>query len=76
MRTTITLDEDAYQLAYLYAKGRGLTLGRAIGELIHTPRHAAVSTLRRSPDGLPLFPRRGRVITSEMVKEYGEDEIA
>jgi hypothetical protein len=75
MRTSVTLEEDVYQHAMLYARGRGLTLGRAIGELIRPPAKTAASTLRRSPEGFPLFPLRGRVITPEMVKQYGEDEI-
>jgi hypothetical protein len=80
MRTSVTLDEDVYQLATLYAKGRGVTLGAAIGELIRKNQaetgttHA--STIRRSPNGLPLLSRTGRVITPQMVKDAQEDEVA
>lgn len=41
MRTSITLDEDVYQLATLYAKGRGVTLSAAISEMAR--RGAAAS---------------------------------
>jgi len=34
MRTTITLEDDAFGLAQSYAQARGLTLGQAISELI------------------------------------------
>ena len=34
MRTTVTLDQEVYELAYLYSKGRGVTLGKAISELV------------------------------------------
>jgi hypothetical protein len=76
MRTSVTLDDDVYQLASLYAKGRGLTLGAAIGELVRrgeaAPRSSAIEI---APNGMPVFKSRGRLITSEMVKKYQEDEI-
>jgi macrodomain Ter protein organizer (MatP/YcbG family) len=34
MRISITLDEDVYQFAKLYAKERGVTLSKAISELV------------------------------------------
>jgi hypothetical protein len=80
MRTSVTLDEDVYQLATLYAKGRSITLGAAIGELIRKNqaemRPAHEFPIRRSPNGLPLLPLTGRVITPQMVKEAQEDEVA
>jgi macrodomain Ter protein organizer (MatP/YcbG family) len=82
MRTSITLDEDVYQLAYLYAKGRGTTLSAAINELVRKaeapPRSASSSSrLKTAPNGLLVIAARpGRVITPEMVKEALEDGIA
>ena len=82
MRTSITLDEDVYQLATLYAKGRGVTLGAAIGEMVrkgsNAPRSESPSPrLMRAPNGLLIFAPQGRVITSEMVKAaLEEDDIA
>jgi hypothetical protein len=81
MRTSITLDEDVYRLASLYAAGRGVTRGAAIGEMVRkgmaAPRSAAASPrLKRAPNGLLIFGGGGRVITSEMVKDAQEDEIA
>ena len=80
MRTTINLDDDVYQLATLYANGRGMTLGAAVGELVRkantTPRPASGSSeIKIAPNGLPVFASRGRVITPEMVKATQEDEI-
>jgi hypothetical protein len=34
MRTSVTLDDDVYELASLYSRGKGITLGAAIGELV------------------------------------------
>lgn len=80
MRTTINLDEDVYQLASMYASGRGITLGAAVGELVRKANAAPGSTsgsprMRTLPNGLVVFAARGRVITSEMVKAAQEDEI-
>jgi hypothetical protein len=79
MRTSITLDEDVYQLAFLYAKGRGVTLGAAIGEMVRkgasAPRSDSPSPrLMRAPNGLLIFAPQGRVITPEMVKEALEED--
>jgi hypothetical protein len=81
MRTSITLDDDVYQLASLYASGRGITLGAAIGEMVRranaTPRPASGSQrIRIASNGLPVISANGRVITSEMVKAAQEDEVA
>jgi len=78
MRTSITLDDDAYQLAYLYAKGRGITLSAAINEAvrrIRAPQSAPNSPrIRTLPNGIKVIAANGRVITPEMVKEALEDE--
>jgi len=81
MRTSITLDDDVYQLASMYAAGRGITLGAAVGELVRKaesgPRSVPGSSgIKTLPNGLRVFASRGRVITPEMVKAAQEDEIA
>ncbi len=81
MRTTVTLDDDAYELAMLCAKGKGITLGRAISEFVRKGHEARVLDrspspgLVRGPKGMLMFaPRKdGRVITSEMVKAALEE---
>ncbi len=80
MRTTINLDEDVYQLASLYAAGRGVSLGAAVCELVRRSNAALLSSselpgIKTLPNGLRVFAARGRVITSEMVKAAQEDEI-
>ena len=81
MRTSVTLDEDVYQMARLYAKSRALTLGGAIGEIVRkvavaSPPSTLSSNLVEAPNGLLFFASQGRTITPEMVKQYQEDEIA
>lgn len=76
MRTTVTLDQDVYELATIYAKGRGVTLGAALSELARKGIAAPPppSRLVRAPNGLLMLPPRGRVITSEMVKAALEED--
>jgi hypothetical protein len=81
VRTTVTLDQDVYELATLYARGRGVTLGAALSELARkgstAPSESPSPNLVRAPNGLLIFARQGRVITSEMVKAaLEEDDLA
>ena len=78
MRTTITLDDNTHEFAAYYARARGLTLSAAIEELIRKaqpPAKPAPVEIEWSENGLPLLPRTGRTITSEMVKKFSEDEF-
>ena len=78
MRTTVTLDDETHEFAAYYARAKGITLGAAIDELIRKAQSApppAPATILRSPNGLPMFPPIGRVLTSEMVKAAEEEEF-
>lgn len=80
MRTTITLPDETHDFASYYARMRGLTLSAAIDELIRKAQSAPAPKpeafeFERSPNGLPLLPRTGRTITSEMVKQLEEEEF-
>ncbi len=86
MRTTVTLDQEAYELASLYSRGKGLTLGAALSELAKkgleslrtppSPPDSVPQGLMRAPNGLLMFaPRKdGRVLTNEMVKAALEED--
>ena len=79
MRTSVTLDQDVYELAYLYSKGRGVTLGKAISELVRKGNEARRSEsisprLMRAPNGMLIARPQGRVITNEMVKAALEED--
>ncbi len=77
----MTLDDDVYELAQVYAKGKGLTFGAAVSELVRKGGSAPQSEismdgLKRLPNGMLVFAARpGRVITPEMVKKYQDDEV-
>jgi hypothetical protein len=76
MRTTVNLDDDAYELAMLRARGRDVTLGAALSEFIREAHEARSQDrtvpegLVRGPKGMLMFAARkdGRVLTTEMVK--------
>jgi len=79
VRTSVTLDEDVYELASLYATGRGITLGKAIGELVRKGQAAErgekpSSRLVREPNGLLVIASTGRRITPEIVKAALEED--
>jgi hypothetical protein len=80
MRTTVNLDDDAYELAVLCAKGKGITLGAAISEFVRKATRPQDSeelspNLKRLPNGMLVFKARkgGPVITTEMVKAALEE---
>jgi hypothetical protein len=78
MRTTITLDDDVHEFASYYARAKGLTLSAAIEEMIRkaqNPPKPEPPQIEYSEMGLPILPRTGRTITSEMVKKLEEDEF-
>ncbi len=80
MRTTITLDDDVHEFASYYANARGITLSAAMNELVRKAEKPPVPEpahfeFERSPNGLPLLPRTGRILTSEMVKQLEEEEF-
>jgi hypothetical protein len=80
MRTSVTLDQDVYELATLYAKGRGVTLGTALSDLVRKgveaePAEPSPSPrLKRMPNGMLVVRSRGRIITPEMVKSALEED--
>jgi hypothetical protein len=78
MRTTITIDDEAYAIASLYARARGITLGAAFGEFVKNARgkqQLDFSRIETAPNGLPVFQSRVGVLTDEMVKAAQEDDF-
>lgn len=80
MRTNVNIADDARQFAEVYAHANGFNLGDAITELIRksqravsvTPEHAECPL---GPSGFPIFPPKGRTLTTEMVRHAELDEI-
>jgi hypothetical protein len=76
MRTTVNLDDEAYELAALRARGKGISLGAALGEFIREAQEARLQAkplpngLVRGPKGMLMFApsKSSRVLTAETVK--------
>jgi hypothetical protein len=73
MRTTLSLDDDVFQVVRSYAESRSLALGKAVSELVRKGLRAPAPT--RMVNGLMVFdvPLDTR-ITSKRIKEL-ESEI-
>jgi len=77
MRVEIDLDSDVYDFALRYARGKGVSLGEAIGELLRRAEEApglSSAMLVRNRGGMLVRARGGRVVTSDMVAEFSEDD--
>jgi hypothetical protein len=69
MRTTISLDDEAFQIAREYAQRRELGIGKAISELVR--RGASQSRPTREKNGLRVFdlPKDSPPVTAKRVKQ-------
>lgn len=75
MRTTLSIDEDALRIARRFAKGRRISIGKAVSEILR--KSAEVSLPTKKVNGLTIFdlPPDSPRITSEHVRKLLEDEI-
>jgi hypothetical protein len=75
MRTTLTLEDEAFATAQAYAKARAIKLGQAISELI--VRGSSGSVPMRELNGVWVFnpPRDTPTISSEQVKLLLEESL-
>lgn len=73
MRTTLTLENDAFAVAQSYAQARALKLGQAVSELIRLG--SAQRLPLRLRDGVWVFelPPDTPRVTAERVKQLLED---
>lgn len=68
MRTTLSLDDDVFQVVKNYAQNRSMALGKAVSELVRRGLSAPVKT--KIVNGLVVFdlPENSSPVTSELVK--------
>ena len=74
VRTTLSLDDDVFQVLKTYAENRSLSMGKAVSELVRRGLNAPVKT--RVVNGLVVFdvPEGSEPVTSELVKQLEADE--
>jgi hypothetical protein len=68
MRTTLSLDDDAFRLVKRYAAGRSLAIGKAVSELVR--RAFTVPRPTRLVNGVQVFdlpPESPRVSTKKVL---------
>ena len=80
MRPIYNLAAAPRQFAALYAYARGITLGEAITDLIRKSQRAATVDpepimFALGPSGFPIFPPKGRILTTEMVLTAQEEDF-
>ena len=76
MRTTVDLDDDVAVAVKERARREGRSAGKVLSELA---RQALLSTASAAPPGEPFhgfrpFPRRGIVVSSELINKIREEE--
>jgi len=73
MRTTLSLDDDVFQVVKLYAENRSLAIGKAVSELVRRGLNAPLKT--RTVNGLVVFdaPEDADTVSSELVKRLDAD---
>jgi hypothetical protein len=74
MRTTLSLDDDVFQVVRRYAESRSLALGKAVSELVRKGLAAPVPM--RTVNGIQVFdlPPDSPRVTTKRVKEL-ESEL-
>jgi hypothetical protein len=73
MRTTLSLDDDVFQVVKVYAENRSLAIGKAVSELVRRGLNAPLKT--RTVNGLVVFdvPENADAVSSELVKRLDAD---
>ena len=77
MRTTLDIDDDVLTAAKQLAKKRNATAGEVISDLARTAltKPSTPDEEPRYRNGFRLLPRTGRIITSEMVRKWLEEDV-
>jgi hypothetical protein len=77
MRTTLDIDEDVLTAAKQLAKRRNSTAGEVISDLVRRAltQSSVPDEEPRYRNGFRLLPRTGKIITSEMVRKWLEEDV-
>jgi hypothetical protein len=74
MRTTIDIDDDIIAAAKEIASGQKTTAGKVISNLVRKALTEASDDQARWKNGFLVLPKRGGVVTPELVARLTEDE--
>jgi antitoxin component of RelBE/YafQ-DinJ toxin-antitoxin module len=75
MGKTVQIDDDVMRAAEKIAAERGITSGEAVSELARQSlaRQIDIAALPVR-DGIPYLPKRGGVVTPELVERLADEE--
>jgi hypothetical protein len=73
MRTTLTLSNDALELARKLARRKRLSLGEAVSELVRRGAQLPVPTMERQGLTVVRLPKGSTRVTAAAVEELLED---
>lgn len=73
MRTTLTLDDEAFELAHKYAKSRSMGLGKAVSELVRKGASVPVQTQVVNGFHVVVLPPGSPKVTSEDVRRMQDE---
>lgn len=78
MRTTLNIDDDVLQAAKERARHENKTTGEVISQLARSALTAAYQAPRtskaRAHYGLRPFPKRGRIVTNDLIDKLREND--
>jgi hypothetical protein len=75
MRTTLTLEDDAFDAAQTYARARALKLGQAVSELIRRGSSERLPIRQRGGAWVFELPAGTPKVSSERVKALLDDAL-
>jgi hypothetical protein len=75
MRTTLTLDDEAFSKAQAYAQARDLKLGQAVSELIRRGTADKLPLKRKNGAWVFELPPDTPKVTSRQVKDMMDDHL-
>ena len=79
MRTTLDIDVDVLQAAKDLARREGTTAGAVISKLarkaLTAPTDAAAPRGPKAVHGFRAFPKRGGVVTNELIDRLRDDDV-
>jgi hypothetical protein len=75
MRTTLDIDDDVLAAAKELASGQKTTAGRVISDLVRKALTAPSSKKSKYRNGFPVIPKRGGIVTPELVDRLADEEL-
>jgi hypothetical protein len=73
MRTTLDIDDDVLAAAKELASGQKTTAGKVISDLVRKALTQPPSEHATWENGVLVLPKRGGVVTPELVERLAED---